>query len=76
MQALLHDLTAEQPGKQSHAAKKDPDAQIENLERIGQHARVFLNAAIASHGAGKRVDTKHQCGSKCEQVDPNAAAHP
>ena len=50
MQALLHDLTAEQPGEEAHAAEEDSHAQIENLERVGQHPRVFLDAAVASHG--------------------------
>ena len=76
MQAFLHDLTAEQPGEQAHAAKENPDAQIKYLERVGQHARVFFNAAIASHGAGKRVNAEHYSWSKCQQVDPYAAAHP
>src|ERR1700739_1679264 len=64
VQAFFHDFSAEQPCEKPHAAKKDSDAQIKYLESVSQHARVFLNAAITSHGAGKRVDAKDNCWKK------------
>src|SRR5207302_6132626 len=46
MQAFFYNLTAEQPGEQAHAAKENSETQIKYLERVGQHSRVFFNAAI------------------------------
>src|SRR5471032_2769139 len=76
MQAFFYDLTAEQPGEEPHTAKEYSDTQIENLKRVSQHPRVFFNAAIPTHWAGKSMDTKHHGGSKGQQINPNAATHP
>src|SRR5437762_2626901 len=49
VQAFLHDLPAEQPGEQAHAAEENSHTQIKYLEGIRQYSRVFLNTAITAH---------------------------
>src|SRR6476620_6230115 len=76
MQALLHDLAAEQPGEEAHATEKDADAQIEDLKDIGEYARVFRQAAIPAHGTGESVNSKHGGWREGQQVDPDGPPHP
>src|SRR6266403_5745807 len=76
VQAFFHYFPAEEPCEQAHTAKENAHAEIEDLKHICQYPRVFVNTAVATHGAGQCMDTEHRGGSEGQQVNPYAAAHP
>ncbi len=73
MQALFHHFSAEEPGKQPHAAKKDAQAEIVELEYAGQGPGV-----LAKIGAGVKPSMYGNDAHRREgqQIDPYAAPHP
>ena len=73
MQTFLYYLTPERPGKQTHAAEENSQAQIEELKEHAHHARVFFDIAVQPQRAVQSVpdNQEHRCAG--EQVYPQAA---
>ena len=71
MQALIHHFAPKQIHEDAHAAEKDRDAEIEELENSCEDLHVIPQLILLV--ADQPVPHHRDCGAKGQQIDPKPA---